>query len=349
MRLAELFESGRAALLAQYGNHLQSHQHHAMAAIRSCRSGALGQVHRQCADCGLAQETPRSCGHRNCPACQHHCTVQWLERQREKLLPVDYFMITFTLPAGLRPAAQRQPKAVYSALFQAASDTVKGFGRKKLDAQLGQCAVLHTHNRRLDLHPHVHIVVPGGGLDENRRQWKRLKGRYLFNAFALARVFRAKLLRTLHEAGVAIPPGLPSKWVVDCRNVGRGEPALKYLSRYLYRGVIAQRDLIGYDEAAGTVTFRYRDGQTGQFGLRTLPIADFLWRLLCHVLPTGFRRVRDYGFLHGRARRRLVQVQLVLRVMIRSAAPRPKPAVGCPRCHSPMIIVGVTGRRRPDG
>lgn len=162
-------------------------------------------------------------------------------------------------------------------------------------------------------------------------------------------MFRAKLLRALHEAGVAIPPSLPSKWVVDCRRVGHGEPALKYLSRYLYRGVIAERDLIGYDEAAGTVTFRYRDGQSGQPAYRTLPIAEFLWRVLCHVLPTGFRRVRDYGFLHGKAKPRLMQVQLVLRGLIQSAAPRPKPEVCCPRCRSPMSIIGFTGRPRPDG
>ena len=120
---------------------------------------------------------------------------------------------------------------------------------------------MHTHNRRLDCHPHVHIVVPGGGIDVRRRQFKKLTGRYLFNAFALARVFRAKLLRALHDAGVSIPIDLPSKWVVDCRNVGRGEPALKYLSRYLYRGVIRERNLLAYDAAAGTWIFRFMGSQ----------------------------------------------------------------------------------------
>jgi len=161
------------------------------------------------------------------------------------------------------------------------------------DEALRVHAVLHTHNRRLDCHPHVHIVVPGGGIDVRRRQFKKLTGRYLFNAFALARVFRAKLLRALHDAGVSIPVGLPTQWVVDCRTVGRGEPALKYLSRYLYRGVIRERDLLAYDANAGTVTFGYQDAQTGRAATRTLPMADFLWRVLLHVLPTGFRRVRD--------------------------------------------------------
>lgn len=349
LSLAQLFEAGRGPLMAHYGARLQSHQHRAMSAIMACRSGALGALGWHCPDCALQRETPRSCGHRSCPACQNHSTTQWLERQRQKLLPADYFMVTFTLPAGLRPLAQAQPQAVYAALFEAASLTVKGFGTHQLKAELGACAVLHTHNRRLDLHPHVHVVVPGGGIDVARRQWKKLKDRYLFNAFALARVFRAKLLRALHQAGLSIPVSLPPKWVVDCRNVGRGEPALEYLSRYLYRGVIRERDLLAYDDSAGTVTFRYRDARTQQPAVRTLPIADFLWKVLGHVLPTGLRRVRDYGFLHGKAKTRLALVQLVLRVMIQARTPRPRPAVCCPHCHAPMHIVAVTTRRRPDG
>lgn len=249
----------------------------------------------------------------------------------------------------MRALAQAQPRAVYSALFSAASDTVKGFGMHLLKAELGQCAVLHTHNRRLDLHPHVHVVIPGGGIDAARQQWRKVQGRYLFNAFALAKVFRARLLRALHEARLSIPVGLPPKWVVDCRNVGTGEPALEYLSRYLYRGVIRERDLVDYDKTTGTVTFRYREAKTRKAAYRTLPIADFLWHLLLHVLPTGLRRVRDYGFLHGKAKARLALVQLVLRVMIQARTPRPRPAVGCPLCRAPMRIVAVRTRRRPDG
>ena len=348
LRLADLFEAGRGALLAQYGTCLQPHQWQAMAAIGACRTGALGVCHWQCPGCAATGETPRSCGHRSCPACQNHTTTQWLERQRAKCLPVDYFMVTFTLPAELRPLAAAQPRAVYAALFAAASETLKGFGARQLGAELGQCAVLHTHNRRLDLHPHVHIVVPGGGMDDRRRQFKKLKGRYLFNAFALARVFRARLLAALDPADLPIPAGLPSKWVVYCRNVGRSEPALQYLARYLYRGVIRERDLINYDAAAGTVTFGYQDAQTGQRASRTLAIAEFLWRVLIHVLPTSFRRVRDYGFLHGNAKRRLALVQLVLRVWIDNPAPQLRPAVCCPHCATPMALIGVTRRPRPD-
>jgi hypothetical protein len=348
LRLADLFAAGQSALMARYGAQVHARQRRAMTAICGCRCGDLGELCWRCPDCTAECHTPRSCGHRSCPVCQNHSTSQWLDRQRHKLLPVDYFMVTFTLPAQLRAAALAQPEAVYSALFRAASETLKGFAARKLEAELGQCAVLHTHNRRLDLHPHVHVVVPGGGIDVRRRQWRKLKGRYLFNAFALARVFRARLLHALHAAAVPIPTGLPPKWVVDCRCVGRGEPALRYLSRYLYRGVIGERELVDYDPTAGTVTFRYLDARTQQSAYRTLPIADFLWRVLCHVLPTGFRRVRDYGFLHGKAKQRLALVQLVLRVLIESAAPRPRPQLLCSRCRATMIVVAITSRRRPD-
>jgi hypothetical protein len=167
----------------------------------------------------------------------------------------------------------------------------------------------------------------------------------------LARVFRAKLLRALSDAGLSIPVGLPPRWVVDCRNVGGGEPALEYLSRYLYRGVIRERDLIAYDQSAGagTVTFRYRDSRTQKAAYRTLPIADFLWKVLCHVLPAGFRRVRDYGFLHGKAKRRLAIVQIVLRVIVEPRTPPQRPVACCPLCAAPMRIVAVRVGRRPDG
>lgn len=151
LRLAELFDAGRTELIARYGSRLRAHHRRAMHAIMACRSGTLGQVDWQCPDCAEHRHTPRSCGHRSCPQCQNHSTTGWLERQRDKLLPVDYFMVTFTLPAGLRPLAQAQPQAVYAALFSAAAQTIKGFGQRKLKAELGQCAVLHTHNRRLDL------------------------------------------------------------------------------------------------------------------------------------------------------------------------------------------------------
>ena len=197
--------------------------------------------------------------------------------------------------------------------------------------------ILHTPNRQLDYHPHVHVVVPGGGIDKRRRQWKKKKGKYLFNESALAKVFRARFLAAMNEARLSIPKNLPEKWVVDCAHVGKGKPALKYLSRYLYRGVISENNILSNRD--GQMTFKYIEGRTGETRYRTLQGEDFLWLVLQHVLPKGFRRVRDYGFLHGNAKKLLSLVQLVLKVVIDVLTPRPRPVFNCRRCKSPMAVV----------
>ncbi|MDN5939330.1 MAG: transposase [Salinisphaera sp.] len=346
LSLAQIVREGMPDLIAQYGNRLSHEQQRALAAITVCRTPACGSLLMRCGACGNSDALPRSCGHRSCPACSHHTTGQWLDRQMAKRLPVDYFMATFTLPAGMRGVATGYPKAVYAALFEAASDTLKTFGqRHKLEIDMGLCAVLHTHARNLAFHPHVHVVVPGGGVHERRRQWRKLKGRYLFNARALAKVFRAKMLTALTRAGIHLPVGLPDRWIVDCRHVGAGLPALKYLSRYLYRGVISEHNLLALDRQRRTVTFRYTEWATGNTVLRTLPIADFLWRIARHVLPRGFRRVRAYGFLHHNAHKTLRLVQLILRVKIKPVPAKKRPAWRCHHCQQPMHCVAVLPRR----
>lgn len=350
LHLAEVIEEGLSDLLADDRRRLSDAQRRALHAILACRTPDCGSLLMRCDGCGQQQGLARACGHRSCLRCQHHLTSAWLARQEAKLLPVTYFMATFTLPAGLRGVARRHPATVYAALFQAAATTLKGFGQQhRLPIELGLCAVLHTHARNLDYHPHVHVVVPGGGLHRTRHQWRKLKGNYLFNARALARVFRGKLLAALTEAGLTLPLGLPKRWIVDCRQIGRGQPALRYLSRYLYRGVISERNLIALDRQAGTVTYRYQPSGSKAPVTRTLPLADFLWRLVQHVLPDGFRRVRHYGFLHHNAKKTLHQVQLLLRVRLTPPSEPTRSAWYCPCCQQPMHCVGILPRRFVTG
>lgn len=339
--LATLLTQYHGPFMARYGRQLNAAQHQAISAIRRCRTAAAGELQVRCTDCDQAASHPLSCGHRSCPQCQNHEATRWLERQRDKLLPVAYFMATFTLSAELRPLASRHPRAIYAMLFACAASTLKDFGlnQDKLGAAIGMTSVLHTHTRRLDYHPHLHVVVPGGGIDAARRQWKTTKGKYLFNEFALAKVFRARMLDALNAAQLSIPLGVPKRWVVDVAHVGRGQPALEYLSRYLYRGVISEKAILANRD--GRVTFRYIESRSGKTKTRTLKGEDFLWLTLQHVLPRGFRRVRDYGFLHGNAKRALALVQWVLRVVIAPRALRPRPLFKCPRCQSPMCIVGL--------
>lgn len=283
---------------------------------------------------------PRSCGHRTCNQCQYQSTQQWLERQLHKQLPVNYYMATFTLPYELRRLAKAHPKIVYAQLLRSATSTLKRFGlnKKGFQAELGMCAVLHTHTRKLDYHPHVHIVAPGGGVHRAGREWRKVKGNYLFNGRALAKVFRVDLLSQLAAEGLTVP-ATPQRWIVQCQQVGHGKEALQYLSRYLYRGVISNQNIL--DNNGKHVTFRYRESKNNTWKTRTLKGEAFIALLLQHVLPKGFRRARDYGFLHGNAKAILRIVQWVLRVERPPQKEKRSTKIDCPHCGGPMQVTGV--------
>ena len=344
MDLTSIVEQFHERFMAKYSNRLRSAHRKALHSIRRCRTPDSGELRVRCPDCEQSEWRPLSCGHRSCPKCQNYEASQWLDRQQAKLLPVSYFMVTFTLPFEFRPLAWRHQTEIYAILFDCVISVLRDFGLnpKNLGADLGMTAVLHTQTRRLDYHPHLHVVVPGGGIDKQRRQWKKIKGEYLFNEFNLANVFRARFFAAVKQAGLPIPFGAPKQWMVDCEHVGTGLPALKYLSRYLYRGVISEKNILSCDN--GEVTFRYTDSTTGQIRTRTEKGEDFLWLVLQHVLPKGFRRVRDFGFLHGNAKRTLRLVQYVLRVMLEPTSPRPRPVFRCPHCKAAMEIIAF---RRP--
>ena len=334
MKLANIVTAGMPALRQQY--HLNHYQDQALTAITNCRTANLGSTVMHCLDCSTRQIRHRSCSHRSCPQCQHHSNTDWLERQRDKRLPVNYFMVTFTLPAQLRPLAYANPKQVYNVLFQTALSTLNTFANNhpQLQGQIGACAVLHTHSRQLNYHPHVHAIVPAIAVNPSRKHYRILKGDYLFNHRNLAAVFRARMLEQLNQLQLDIPPSMPAQWNVNCTHVGKGLPAIEYLSRYLYRGVISERDILHYDQ--DTVTFRYRQASSGESKQLTLPIADFLWRIAMQVLPKGFRRVRDYGFLHANAGSRLLLLQLLMQVDIPARNDRPPTPFTCRHCHRPM-------------
>ncbi len=313
----------------------------AIHSILSCRTGDYGELYVKCPDCDSKELKPLSCGHRNCPKCQNHETSKWIDRQSSKLLPVKYFLVTFTLPFELRSLAYNNQREIYSIMFSCVADTLKDFGLNpdNLGADIAMTMVLHTHSRNLSYHPHIHVVVPGGGVDKKRKQWKSKKSKFLFNQKALSKVFRARFLSALSISELYMPKKVPGKWIVNCSYAGKGLSALKYLSRYLYRGVISEKNIISDNQ--GSVTFRYIESKTGGVKYRTLKGEDFIHLVMQHVLPKGFRRVRDYGFLHGNAKKVLYLVQLILHVQIIEVK-RPRPVFRCKLCKTPMIVIGFS-------
>lgn len=355
--LAHVITCFETEFLAQYQGKLLPSQLKALKLMRSCRSSLSAQMLARCADCGEQRLVPHSCGHRSCPHCQHFESQRWIERQTQALLPGAYFLITFTLPQELRGLAWSHQTTVYAALMQCAWDTLAQFSlnHRQLQGSAAAVGVLHTHSRRLEFHPHVHLAMPGAAFDAKHGLWRSLRktakgGHYLFNHKALASVFRGKLLAALNAQGLTVPLCLPERWVVDCKSVGNGQKALVYLGRYLYRGVIQEKDIVRC--AAGRVTFRYRDSASGRNTTRTVTGTHFLWLVLQHVLPKGFRRSRNFGLAHPNCkhRLRLTLLRMGLKTntkatctsnMQASAQPAlsERPKLKCKCCGSAMVIV----------
>ena len=345
IRLADVIDTFEADFLAHYQDQLTPDHRRALAAMKRCRTQASPKMQAECTACEHRILVPHSCGHRHCPHCQHHESQQWLERQLKKQVPAEYFLLTFTLPAEFRPLARAHPGVVYDLLMRCSWETVRTFSQNdtQLHGMPGAIAVVHTNTRRLDYHPHVHLVMPAAAVDGEAKQWRtkrrKAKGGYLFSHKALAKVFRAKLLAGIEAAALTLPSRHPKEWVVDCKSVGTGEKALVYLGRYLYRGVIQEKDIVACDD--GQVSFRYRNAKTGKRERRTVSGEDFLWLVVQHVLPKGFRRARNFGFLHPNCKRLIALLQVLLKFLPIPAVAwfRARPPVLCPCCGAPMAIV----------
>ena len=351
IRLSSVIETFEADFLAQYRHTLSSDHLRALAAMKHCRTQASLKMLAQCTGCAHQALVPHSCGHRHCPHCQHHESQQWLERQIKKQLPAEYFLLTFTVQAEFRALVRAHQHVLYELLIRASWETVRTFSQndKQLQGTPGAIAVLHTNTRRLDYHPHVHLVMPAAAVDGEQRQWRtkrnrrpartgQAKGNYLFNHKALAKVFRAKILAGIEAAGLTLPRRHPTQWVVDCKSVGTGEKALIYLGRYLYRGVIREKDIVACEN--GQVSFRFRNAKTDKMEQRTVTGAQFLWLVLQHVLPKGFRRARNFGFLHPNCKRLITLLHMLLK-FVPPPAPagiKERPPIPCPCCGAAMKI-----------
>ena len=344
-KMADIINATMDAFTQRFGQRLQPMHRRALDSMLACKS-QCGECLLACEQCNEQKWLALSCGHRACPHCQVNLGEHWFARQQLKLIPVAYFMVTFTLPAQLRSLMWRHQDFLYEVLFKAAADTLKTIAKNNHGIKIGMTGVLHTHTRALDYHPHVHFIVPGGGIivDKTGIHWQAMKGNYLVNEMALGKVFRGLFLRLLAESGVETPPNLPQKWVANIKCVGRGKKALLYLSRYLYRGVISQNNF--HAASNDQVRYHYQDSKTTKTCYKTLDKKDFVWKLMQHVLPRGFRRVRDFGFLHPNAKRQLQQVQQLLKTKTPTEIPEKKPPL-CACCKQAVKVILVFPKRIP--
>lgn len=381
MEVADIFRTHGPAWRKTQQGHLSLGQLKVMSAIEQCRSAALGGHVLHCEGCGHDQVSYNSCRNRHCPKCQASAAKRWLEERQAELLPVDYYHVVFTLPAPISAIAYYNKAVIYRLLFEVAAETLNTIGAdpKHLGAQIGATLVLHTWGSALTHHPHVHGIVPGGGLSPDGKRWVSCKPGFFLSVRVLSRLFRRRFLEELGAAyrggqlqffgeyaeladaktfAKWLSPMGKCEWVVYAKRPFAGPAAvLAYLSRYTHRVAISNSRLLSMDETG--VTFRWKDyrakGKT-RHKTMTLDPLEFMRRFLLHVLPSGFHRIRHYGLIANNARKENLALARELLQVAPVAASEPELADApadpvratfvCVHCGAPMVIVQTLARER---
>jgi hypothetical protein len=370
LEVADLIRNAGTAFIERNRHWLSWKHVKVLRAIARCRTAALGGHLDECTRCGHRAISYNSCRNRHCPKCQTSARERWIAARQRELLPTRYVHVVFTLPRELVPLVLQNKKVIYDLLFRASADTLLEVARdpKHLGAEIGFFSVLHTWNQKLGLHPHVHCVVPAGGLSPDRRRWIKPRYAFFLPVKVLSRVFRGKFVAALQRAfreqrlrfqGSLTPLAQPKTftawlrplfrkdWVVySKRPFGGPEYVLQYLGRYTHRVAISNHRLISF--ADGKVTFRWRDSaHHNEQKLLTLSLDEFLRRFLLHLLPKRFVRIRNFGFLANR--QRATSLPLCFQLLPSRSAPQTgqdcstidgaKDLWRCPQCAGPMVII----------
>ena len=363
--LGDIFRRYGPAYRARFGGSVAASQTQALQAIAQCRTEALGGHVYTCASCQITRYSYHSCRNCHCPTCQQEATQAWLAEQQALQLPLPSFLVTFTLPSELRARARQQPETIYPLLFRTSAAALQQLAQdpRFLGGQIGMLGVLQTWTRDLRSHPHVHYLVPALALAPDGRRGRVGKSDFLLHVKPLAQLFRATFRAAVRQtpwAGQVHARAWAKPWVVDCRPVGSGASALQYLAPYIFRIALSNNRIERV--ANDTVTFCSTAGKTGAQKRATLPLDTFIGRLLAHVLPKGFVKVRSYGLLAVGKRRLLAELRsiLALRQAVAPPAPAapapaalvamPERAVGrCPSCGQPMqLIQTLLPKRQPE-
>ena len=380
LEVADILQRHGADYRARHAGHISLTQLKVMSAIETCRTAILGGHVESCTACGHRRIAYNSCRNRHCPKCQGAAARDWLAAREADLLPVGYFHVVFTVPAEIAGLALHNKAELYELLFHTASETMFTIAAdpRHLGARIGITAVLHTWGSALTHHPHIHMVVPGGGISLDGQRWVSSRPAFLLPVRVLGKLFRRLFLTRLlvlfdagrlqffgHQAALnerraflqRIAPLRKQRWVVYAKPPFSGpEAVLAYLSRYTHRIAISNRRLIAMDETG--ITFRYKDyRRDGAERQRTMTLApdEFIRRFLIHVLPKGFHRIRHYGLLASanckaniaRARELLAVAPIAAEPAEPSAETAAAPLPPCPCCGGRMVIIEIFQRRLP--
>ena len=366
--IGDIFRSYGPAYLKKFGDQMPSDQIKALIAIMRCRTLDSGSVVYRCSQCQKLHHVLKSCGNRHCPVCQGGKAKAWLQNQLGQLLPCAYFMLTFTVPAEFRSFMRSHPRECYKALFEASKETLVALAKEPKyigSPNIGATAVLHTWGRDLNYHPHLHFIVPGGAIGLDGKSWLSSRVDFLIPVLAASVLFRAKYKAIMDRLGLSegIAPEVWDKaWNVNCKPVGDGRLALRYLAPYVFRVAISNSRIVKVEpgvDGTGNVTFTYRPSGTSVYKPMTVSAEEFIRRFLQHVLPCGFQKVRHFGFAHPRAKTNwewlsmLVTVTLNM-VYVLTVAAKPmieKPTLKCPGCGGALVCLGFVPsapRRLPE-
>jgi hypothetical protein len=334
-------------------------QRRALHAIMRCRTPELGGHVYRCTDCTRTDFAYHSCHHRACPRCGGANTAAWTQKQESRLLPVDYFLVTFTVPEPLRSAFKAQPELLHELLFRESAATLQAVAAmpRLLGGELGFVGVLHTWGRQLQHHPHVHYIVPGGALRGDGRKWIPTRQTdWLLPVAKLAAEFRRRFEAALYASAPALYAAVPAgtwrgRWIVHSQPAGSGANVVKYLARYVGRTAISDERIVSADDEY--VTFKYIDSATQQRKISTVSADEFMRRYLQHVPPPGQHRVRYFGWMHPAAKMRFMKVQTLLAVpiVVREVVAGPKWHLRCPHCSTQecdrftLVVVGRLPRQ----
>ena len=349
MDIATIFRKHFPAYQKSFGVPIPSFHLKAVKAILQCRTRVLGGEVYYCKHCQKRHYAYHSCKNRHCPKCGGKDTKKWLDKQIKKLLPLNYYMVTFTIPEELRFLCRSNQKLFYSIMFKASSDALKTLlgDPKYAGGKAGFIGVLHTWTRLLMYHPHIHYIVPDGAFDVVRNVWNKSEHQFLIPVKALSKIFRENFQKLLKKRDPELFKSIPGNiWYTKGFNTnsekkGNGKQALLYLSKYVFRIAISDWNIIG--EHNGEVTFKYKPSGTNHYQNKAVPAIEFIRRFLQHVLPVGFQKVRYYGFLNAAAKSDWRKIREFFRMKEEEISPEPEtivqPVHYCPVCKSKMIHI----------